>query len=437
MLGGSRGGAKTETTIAWLSENAYVSHPDYRSLVIRQTASDLSDYIFRCQRFFGSMAEIIKQPAEIRWAAGGVTRMGHWQDRDTLSKYLGHEYWKMVIEELTQSIRTKYEYLLLLGSVRSSEPSLPAQIMCTTNPGGPGHLWVRQYFVDVAKNKTFRDPDTGYTRIFIPSTVDDNPHADPDYVVWLTGLPEPLKSAWRYGSWDLYEGQFFGDFGPHLSAEPFTLSVAQASGHLYGSLDVGTSHPTSFGMWYIAPDGTIWRMFSYDMSGGNHAEHAKNIYDKIEAFPYAHGMFPEIIWFDPAAATKVKLSDKMTGSVIDEYVNLFKEKGRDTRFVPANNDRRAGCRILKMLLKGRNGTPEIRYFRHWNTTLVEGMANVVTDKNDIEVYQKSAGDDEADQTRYGAVGCWSILSKDKQSTGMAQLVKKVNRRIKDLDVRDL
>lgn len=438
LLGGARGGSKTETAIAWLAEPEYVNHPDYRSLVIRQNATDLDDFMFRCKRFYGDMCETVKQPAEVRWRAGGVTKMAHWADQSTISKFIGHEYWKIVVEEITHSIRTKKEYMMLLGSCRCSQPGLRAQLMATTNPGGPGHVWVKDYWVKTCLNKPYIDPETGSSRIFIPSKVTDNPHADAEYVKWLDGLPEPLRSAWRDGSWDIYEGQFFTDFGHHLCSDPFTISEPQANGHIFGSLDVGTTHDTSFGLWWIAPDNTIWRLFSYDNNGGNHAMHAKAIFDKIESFPYAHGMFPDIIWFDPSAATKSRLNELMTRSVIDEYIDLFKSRGKHTNFVPANNDKRSGCSMMKMLLKGRYGVPEIMYFgRGWNKTLEDGMAAVVCDKNDPEIYQKQVGDDEADQTRYGVVGCFSVMSTAKQTERIFATSQRQNKRMEELKYEDL
>lgn len=34
----------------------------------------------------------------------------------------------------------------------------------------------------------------------------------PEYLKQLETLPPKLREAWLYGSWDVYEGQFFEDF---------------------------------------------------------------------------------------------------------------------------------------------------------------------------------------------------------------------------------
>jgi phage terminase large subunit len=81
----------------------------------------------------------------------------------------------------------------------------------TCNPGGVGHSWVKRLFVD----RSYRECEDGKDYTFIPANVYDNPvlsEADPEYVKSLETLPEKLKSAWLYGEWGIFEGQFFPEF---------------------------------------------------------------------------------------------------------------------------------------------------------------------------------------------------------------------------------
>jgi len=74
-------------------------------------------------------------------------------------------------------------YEKVLGSARSTIIGLPAQIFCTFNPGGPGHVWVKQRFVDKAYLKVYWYADGKKSRLFIPALPKDNPkgmEADPD-----------------------------------------------------------------------------------------------------------------------------------------------------------------------------------------------------------------------------------------------------------------
>lgn len=417
LFGGARGGGKTEAGLAWLCEPEYISNPRYRALVIRRNYDDLSDWIHRAKIFYRDIAEIVGKPAEIRWRAGGITRLGHWNDREALGKYLGHEYQKMLIEELTEGIGSELEYLQLLGSCRSSLAELPSQIFATTNPGNRGHVWVKKHWVDVAFKKTYVDPETGYTRIYVPSTIDNNPtllETDPGYVKFLEGLPEPLKSAWRFGSWDGFEGQFFVEFGKHLAEKPFEIASALLHGRFFGSLDSGTTHATSFGLWYFDNDFVLHRLMTYMGTGMTIRGHAEEIFNRIESFPFTGGYFPEVIAADPSMWTKVKLNQNIVRSPIDEYIELFREKGRQTVFEPANNDRYNGCQIMRMLFKGSPITPVFRYWDKFNASFEEAIFAAITDKNNVEVYKKIDGDDVVDESRYGIVKGNSLIGTFRQ-----------------------
>jgi hypothetical protein len=55
----------------------------------------------------------------------------------------------------------------------------------------------------------------GNKRIFIPATLADNPHIDPEYSRSLDALPEAERQAKKFGAWDAYEGQVFEEFRSH------------------------------------------------------------------------------------------------------------------------------------------------------------------------------------------------------------------------------
>lgn len=228
LYGGARGGGKTDAGIYWLikpvRENGnrqLISHPLYRALVLRRNANDLTDWTDRAQRVFaiygGQIKDRNKQPYFL-FPSGAKIYLGHLNDEDAYTKYQGHEYQRMLIEELTQ-IPSEMSFTKLLGSCRSTVPELRSQILCTTNPGGRGHGWVRRRFIAAGPPNTFfMNPKTNRYAIYIPSKIDDNPFlmtADPDYVKQMEGLKEvdeKLYRAWRHGEWDAFEGQVFTEW---------------------------------------------------------------------------------------------------------------------------------------------------------------------------------------------------------------------------------
>lgn len=240
LYGGARGGGKTESGLAWLIEPQYLNNPSYRALVVRRNYDDLRDFIDRAKVFWYTLGVKVRgNPAEFIFPSGARIRTGHLADSDAYMKYLGHEYHKMLIEELTL-IPYEEDYLRLISSCRSSNKDLPAQLFSTTNPGGPGHAWVKSRFVDVSRNKEYKDPITGRTRIFIPSKITDNPTLiknDPTYYESLKGLPDELRRAWLDGDWDIFAGQFFRKWRiEHHVVEPFEIP---SGWHRYRAIDYG------------------------------------------------------------------------------------------------------------------------------------------------------------------------------------------------------
>lgn len=217
LFGGARGGGKSEVGEQIVAVPAIRGRfPRYRGLVLRETAGDLADWVDRArEKYRSSGVKVAGKPAVFTWPWGSKIYCGHLHDERSIGKYLGREFQRIVVEELTQ-IKDPMLYLKLLGSARSTVPGLTARLFATTNPGGPGHYWVKERFIDPAPPGTFyRDPVTGLHRIFIKSVVRDNPFlllGDPAYVAYLMGLPEKLRRAWLDGDWDVLEGQYFTEW---------------------------------------------------------------------------------------------------------------------------------------------------------------------------------------------------------------------------------
>lgn len=121
----------------------------------------------------------------------------------------------------------------------------------TSNPGGPGHQWVKKMFVDPeVPGKAFwaKDIETGETlvwaknsefaqkndlvgkpmfkRRFIPATLFDNPYLSEDgnYEANLLSLPEHQRKQLLEGSWDVAEGAAFPEWNRKIHVvEPFEI----------------------------------------------------------------------------------------------------------------------------------------------------------------------------------------------------------------------
>lgn len=215
LYGWARGWGKTDAGMAFLLYDS--ANPKYRALVIRRNAVDLTDWIDRAREFYRWFKVEVVWGNEIRFPSWAIIRLWHLKDENAYNRYQGHEYQKMLIEELTH-IPTEDLYLKLISSCRSTVPGIQPQVFCTTNPWEIWHARVKRRFIDVALPwVVYHDPISDRSRIFIPSRIEDNPTLminDPTYIKFLEALPPDLMKAWREGSRDVFDtkGSFYSAY---------------------------------------------------------------------------------------------------------------------------------------------------------------------------------------------------------------------------------
>lgn len=342
----------------------------------------------------------------------------------TQDRYQGRSIPWIGIDELTKHDNETVQ--ILLSCLRSSRKEWPARFRATGNPGGKGHKWVRERYIratDYGKKK-YVDPVTGSVIEFIPSTVYDGvmPETDPTYVRRLENLPEKEKQAYLYGNWDIFEGQFFEEFGIHLRVAPRPLDEYCM---LYGSLDHGEAAPTSFGLWWIDGNGKPHRIMTYyypydkpknpGQPTRSTQEHAYAIARKIRSFPYSHGRPPRYVWCDPSMWKRTRLEDNLQPSFIEYYEKAFKEVFADagfkeykTAFVKADNDRVNGCIEMRNRYMTIDGVPNSFYWDKYNEPYEKLIPEQQHDDKDPEVYDTKLEDHLADDSRYLFMGIRGI-----------------------------
>jgi hypothetical protein len=412
LFGGTRGPGKTSAGMAWLTL-PFVDFKhvvgSYRALVLRKNADDLSDWLDRSRRFFAPLGgRVVGRPAVIRFPSGAIFRTGHLSDANAYNKYIGHEYQRVLIEELTQ-IPKEDLYLKVISCCRSTNVIFP-QVFSTTNPGNVGHAWVKRRWQIEGKppyplNVVF-DPITGRDRIFIHGTIHDNPTLmknDPRYIDFLNSLPEPLRSAWRDGDWSVFAGQYFMLSNIVHGIDPFEIP---SNWEVWGAMDYGEQNPCSFGL-YCRDEisGGVYRIAEY-YSPGFASQHAKAIHSTIESCKWVD-VRPENIEIKapPDVWTKRKLDQARVQSAAD----VFKEHGLKLRRV--SDDRIHGWRLCKEYLHfdmDEQGNivlqPKFRYFRGECPNFEENIPNQIHSKTNVEDLEKNDTDHTADEFRYSLVG---------------------------------
>ena len=143
------------------------------------------------------------------------------------------------VDELTKHEEKSIQ--ILLSCLRSPKGFKPT-FRGTCNPGGIGHTWVKEKYIDATDygKKTIVDKVTGSKIQFIPAKVYDNEvlmKNDPNYARRLENLPEKERKAFLDGDWDLFDGQYFEEFNRAIHVvEPFVIPEHWTK---YRSIDYG------------------------------------------------------------------------------------------------------------------------------------------------------------------------------------------------------
>ena len=416
LIGGSRACGKSELELAHMADPYYWQHERFQGFVFRKNEKDLGDFINRCRFFFQGIATVVGRPPELRFHGKKSKYVFcHWKDKNAIASYLGHEYQKIIGEELTQCIPSLEEYKRVLSINRSNIPGCEATACFSTNPGGIGHKWVKEHWVDICNMKPYTDPNTGSVRMFIPMTIEDNPlfiKNDPRYYAELRNLKNintNLYKAWYLGDWDIFDGQFYMEHGKKI--EPHKLDE-KAHGRLYGAVDIGLGTYTSFGLYYIAEDGHIELLLSYLKKGNSHQWHAEGIRDKISYFSdWIDGAFPEKIFIGADAWRASQNYDGEYSMPIHQYEEAFRNYG--VEFVKCGTSRSAkehGCALCHQVFQyGPDGEdPTFLYWDSYNIAYEKGITGVIGDEHNLNIYEKQNGDDVADQVRYFMEGAFAV-----------------------------
>ena len=201
---------------------------------------------------------------------GSMFNFRHCQYEKDVFVYQGSEIHLLLLDELTTF--TEFIYLYLYGRVRCPldipekyRHKIPG-IVAASNPGNIGHQWVKERWVSYAKpyelKRGPRDPDNPkaepFVRQYIPGLLEDNPllmERDPGYIARLNNLPEPWRTAYKTGNWDIFMGQAF-IFGQSHVITPMPIPDWAP---LYMTFDWGFGAPYSIGWWWIDNDGRMIR----------------------------------------------------------------------------------------------------------------------------------------------------------------------------------
>lgn len=262
LYGGAAGGGKSSYML--MSALQYVDVPGYSALILRRTWPDLNApeaILDRMKKWMAGLpVKMREQGRSWEFPSGAVIQFGYIQRDDAKYKFQGAEYQFIGYDELTQFEESVYTWLfsrlrkpqincmscstaLTRVSRRGVDPyfvhaengiscprplpdpmvmeryqpapdgttvfDVPLRVRSCSNPGGKGHQWVKDYFIEPSDGTKPKGK-------FIPASIRDNPSLNAkEYEETLDYLSVVDRARMLNGDWDVLDaGAMFarGDF---------------------------------------------------------------------------------------------------------------------------------------------------------------------------------------------------------------------------------
>jgi predicted phage terminase large subunit-like protein len=195
LYGGAAGGGKSSALL--MGGLQFVQMPDYSAIIFRRNYTDM---LLRDAVMDRAKAWLINK--DCRWSAdahtwrfpsGASLAFGFLDNPNDKYRYQSAAFQYIGWDEVTQF--EENDYLFMYSRLRKPKDSpIPLRMRAASNPGGRGHMWVRDRFINPETRKA----------AFIPALLDDNPYIDKaSYEESLNRLDAVTRRQYRYGDWDV------------------------------------------------------------------------------------------------------------------------------------------------------------------------------------------------------------------------------------------
>jgi len=413
LYGGAGGGGKSFAMVA--DPVRYFDNGHFRGLLVRRTNDELRELISTSKRLYPALNpnnRWLERDKTWVFPSGASLWMGYLESDDDVERYRGQAFSWIGFDELTQWA-SPYSWNFMRSRLRTTTGSgLKLYQRATTNPGGPGHGWVKKMFVDAAPANTpfwATDIDTGevlqwpkghskegqplFKRRFIPATLFDNPYLaeDGNYEANLLSLPEQQRKQLLYGDWDVNEGAAFTEFNRAIHViEPFDIPNSWTK---FRAADYG----------YGSHSGVLW--FAVEPKTEQLIVYRELFTSKVTAYDLAGMILEE------------EYGERINYGVLDS--SLWHNRGdrgpslaeqmisRGCRWRPA--DRSKGSRVAgknqihrRLQIDEFTGEPKLVIFNTCKN-LIAQLPNLPLDKNNPEDVDTNSEDHLYDALRYGVM----------------------------------
>lgn len=263
LYGGARGGGKTDAIVGDFASHASRHARNAVGLIVRRQRTQLIEMIERSKQIYTPIgAKYIAQDKMWRFPNGARLTFAYLENDADADNYQGWNTSYVGVEEMG-NFPDKAPIMKLMATLRLGPPAI-WRFRATANPGGAGHLWIRQRYIDPAPKggkliyDTFVNPFNGeeakISRMYIPSRVTDNIYCNnAQYIAQLqASAGRRLLRAWLHGDWSVIEGAFFEEWDEEKHViKPFVIPPHWLR---FCSADWGSAHPFCIHWWAVVPD---------------------------------------------------------------------------------------------------------------------------------------------------------------------------------------
>ncbi len=379
FFGGGAGGGKSSAML--MAALQYVHVPGYAAVVVRRTFGALSQPGALMDRARDWLA-----PTDAKWNSqthrwtfpnGASLSFGYFDHDKHRDQYQGGEFDFIGVEEVCQFPENWYRYLFSRIR-RVHTKAVPPRMRSTGNPGGIGHAWVYDRFIN---------PQTK-VGTFIPSLLADNPHLNAEeYRAALALLDEATRKQLEEGDWSNVGN------GMVYSTAKLIYSLPEKRFDVYGlGLDYAAENDwCSFNVVaydWDSPVVTVVRSYRKECSPSQAAEEAEKLREEFK---------PRFIMGDANGLGKGYIKEAR------RRFNLPVE--------PADKENKAGY------IKLQNGATEAGEFVIYEPgcrQLIEERKKLPWSDASRETYPEGFDDDCSDGTLYAWRKCFAYRAKHKQ-----------------------
>lgn len=410
LYGGAAGGGKSYAMVA--DPVRYFNNPRFAGLLVRRSTEELRELISVSKQLYPQAIPGIKfMERDKTWIApSGATLWMSYLDRDDdVMRYQGQAFSWIGFDELTQW-PTSYPWNYMRSRLRTTSASgLPLYMRATSNPGGPGHNWVKKTFIDPAPYNTsfWATDDNGETivwpkghsregqplfkRRFIPANLFNNPYLADDgmYEANLLSMPEHQRRQLLEGDWSISEGAAFTEFNPKIHViDPFDIPHSWVR---FRACDYGYGSTTAVLWFTVTPAEQVVVYREMYVSKVTASDLADMVLEAEEGEKIRYGVLDSSLWHNRGD----------TGPSLAEQMIM-----KGCRWRPS--DRSKGSRLAgkneihrRLQVDEFTNEPRLVFFNNCRNIISE-LPSLPLDKNNPEdIDTKSPIDHGYDALRYG------------------------------------